>query len=427
MQGMRVLARVVLLTAGLLAAISASAQRERQIQPAEESQYSRKFFTQLRTVFGRFREADLQRAFEKAKPIQCSELINEKGEWRTVAFFNEKRELGDWYRANFDEVKSDLSVFIFKGVCRGEHGPVQLTTKFPVTESVEAFNQNRIGLDEIDVNVNAPVRAAFDVPTDAYTFDLPYLFLVSRTDNESLYSLAPPRLAERDRYATDVLDHLACKSVTAENVTYQFLICRTTTFPRNPVERSQARMAFGASAYFVLSDGKEAASDVKLSFSDTDDKVHTIQDESVKEAPTPPAPATWEVPDADEKILDVVREEFRISFSPQSWAGRMGISRGLSGGQISNLDSFNPSPTADYCIWLPASSRVAEDAATYSVTAHDQDAQSPTSISFDIRSANGERMGTLQCSFPRASSAAAVPFSRWTAVTGRHVTLEVRP
>src|SRR5215831_4609584 len=149
------------LIVGLFTATTAHAQRERQIQPEEQSQYGRRFFLQLRGVFGRFRDTDLQRAFEKAKPIQCSELINDKGEWRTVAFFNEKRELGDWYRSSFEEVKRDLTVFIFKGVCRGEHVPVQLTTKFPVSESVDAFNAGRIGLEDIDVNVNAPVRASF--------------------------------------------------------------------------------------------------------------------------------------------------------------------------------------------------------------------------------------------------------------------------
>src|SRR5215475_11282815 len=121
----------------LFVAAPLHAQRERQIAapvaPAEDStRYGRQFFVQLRTVFGRFRDADLQRAFEKAQPIQCSDLVNDSGEWRTVAFFNEKRELGDWYRSNFDEVKRDLAVFIFKGTCRGDHGPVQLTTKFPV-------------------------------------------------------------------------------------------------------------------------------------------------------------------------------------------------------------------------------------------------------------------------------------------------------
>src|SRR5262249_2335323 len=161
------------------------------------------FFIQLRSVFGRFRDSDLDRVFQAAHPIQCSELVNDLGEWRTVAFFNEKRELGDWYRRSFEEVKADLSVFIFKGVCRGERALVQLTTKFPVQESMEAYSKGRVAFDEIAVNVNAPVRAAYDSQSEAYSFDLPYLFLISQENNESLYSLDPPRLAERYRYATD--------------------------------------------------------------------------------------------------------------------------------------------------------------------------------------------------------------------------------
>src|SRR5215510_5193060 len=249
-----------------------------ELQALETERYDRRFFVQLRTVFGRFRNTDLDRAFEKAQPIQCSELVNDEAEWRTVAFFNEKRELGDWYRKSLDEVKSDLAVFIFKGVCRGEHGPVQLTTKFPVTESVEAYNQRRIELDEVAVNTNAPVRAVFDSETQAYRFDLPYLFLISRQDEENIYSLNPPVLADRHRYATDVINHWDCKSVTAENVTYQFLICRTTTLPRIPAQRSQSHIPFGASAYFILSDGKEGSSSVKLSFNDADNAKHIVED-----------------------------------------------------------------------------------------------------------------------------------------------------
>jgi hypothetical protein len=192
-------ARILLITVSLLAATGASAQRERQIQPAEESQYGRKFFVQLRGLFGRFREADLQRAFEKAQPIQCSELVNDNGEWRTVAFFNEKRELGDWYRANLEEVKTDLSVFIFKGVCRGEHGPVQLITKFPVTESIEAYNERRIGLDEVDINVNAPVRASFESPIISIFPPVS----VSRQDAEAFGATA----ARRTGSTADVIDH----------------------------------------------------------------------------------------------------------------------------------------------------------------------------------------------------------------------------
>src|SRR5215831_20228452 len=146
---MKVSRALLITTVVAFSAVYAAAQRERVIpRPTEDSQpYGRRFFTQLRAVFGRFRDSDLRRVFDNAQPVQCSELINEQGEWRTVAFFNEKRELGDWYRSNFEEVKNDLSVFVFKGMCRGDHGSVQLTTKFPVDESVDAYEQGRITLD----------------------------------------------------------------------------------------------------------------------------------------------------------------------------------------------------------------------------------------------------------------------------------------
>src|SRR5438552_9385275 len=101
------ISRVLILLLALSIPVTLIAQHETQIQPSQESQYSRKFFVQLKGIFGRFRDADLDRVFDSAEPIQCFELINDKGEWRTVAFFNEKRELGDWYRSNLDEVKHD--------------------------------------------------------------------------------------------------------------------------------------------------------------------------------------------------------------------------------------------------------------------------------------------------------------------------------
>ena len=420
--------RTIALVLSLLTTLSPSAQIER---------YDRKFFIQLRSVFGRFRDSDLQRVFENAQPIQCSELVNDEGEWRTVAFFNEKRELGDWYRRNFDEVKTDLAVFTFKGVCRGEHGPVQLATRFPVTESIDAFNEKRIGLDEVAVNQNAPVRVAFDVPAQAYTFELPYLFLISQRDGERLYSLDPPRLLDRYRYATDVIDHWACKSVTAENVTYQFLICRTTTLARNPAERSLGRSAFGASAYFILSDGKEASSSVKLSFGDSEDARRPVEDASVSNAangavPDVREPARWEVPDSDEKIMDVIRDEFRIRFAPQTWTSRIGSAQVLFARRVTPLVSARPPDGADYCMWLPGTASdaihlLSEERVEYAITAHDRDGQSSTSIIFNLNTSSGTHMGTLQCNFLRASSAASIDFQRWTSVVGDHLSLEVKP
>src|SRR5262245_38618285 len=113
---------LIALTLQMLAAHPA--QGPRRIEPREspresstQSEYGTKFFDQLRSLFGRFRDADLQRAFDMAKPIQCSELISDSGEWRQVAFFNEDRRLGDWYHRTLEEVRGDLSLYIFKGPC----------------------------------------------------------------------------------------------------------------------------------------------------------------------------------------------------------------------------------------------------------------------------------------------------------------------
>jgi hypothetical protein len=408
-----------------------------RITSAQTDRYDRKFFIQLRGVFGRFRDSDLERVFDRAQPIQCSELVNDDGEWRTVAFFNEKRELGDWYRRNFDEVKTDPAVFVFKGVCRGDHGPVQLTTKFPVTESLDAYSDHRIGFDEIAINVNPPVRAGLDPQTSAYTFELPYLFLISEHDGERLYSLEPPHLLDRYNYARNVVDSWACKSVVAENVTYQFLICRTTTLPRNTLERNATRAAFGASAYFILSDGKEASSSVKLSY-DSDDSKQAIEDtgaanpSEVDNGASASGSLLWEVPDPEEKIIDVVRDEFRVGFTPQTWTGRIGAAQVLSAKRISTLEAAKPAEGADYCIWLPGAATAAarllsEDPITYDVMTHNRDGQSSTSIDFVMNTPEGVHLGTLQCIFPRASSATAIDFQRWLSIVGGYLTLEVKP
>src|ERR1051326_6307606 len=137
-----------------------------------------------------------------------------------------------------------------------------------------------IGLDSVEVNVNAPVSAIFDPRIQAYTFDLPYLFLIQQQGNDSLYSLDPPRLIDRDKYATDVVDHWECKSVNDAAVTYQFLVCRSTTWPREALRYENRTRPFGASAFFILSDGREASSSVKLTFNDANDASHVVEDAS---------------------------------------------------------------------------------------------------------------------------------------------------
>src|SRR5689334_10441050 len=72
---------LAILIAALLVSLPLLAQRERQVTPsADGDRYGQGFFGQLRAVFGRFSDSDLQQVFESARPIECSELINQKGE-----------------------------------------------------------------------------------------------------------------------------------------------------------------------------------------------------------------------------------------------------------------------------------------------------------------------------------------------------------
>jgi hypothetical protein len=435
--------RVLFLICVLFAPGSIHAQRDRQMQPPEESAYGSKFFDQLRSIFGMFRNADLQRAFQMAQPIQCSELVVSNGEWRTVAFYNEDRGLGEWCRNSLEEVKADLSVYIFKGPCRGDQGAIQVTTKFPVRASIDDYNEGKIGLDQVDVNVNAPVSAVFDLGTQAYSFELPYLFLVGRRSSGNVYSFDAPHL--EDSYATDVTSRWECKAVKSNDVTYRFLICRTATVARNRTVRNQSQnLEFGASAYFILSDGMEAHTSVNLSFGNAGHPVdnsrataspvpsHTgpylIREETVESA------GAWQMPDIRSKVVDVGKSEFRLRFSSQTWTGKIGSPEVLSDQKMSIPLSAKLQEGADYCAWRPGAANLVNrflanepDAdVSYSVEAFDKNSRSAASIVFDMKTHAGIHLGTLQCFFPRTESAANIDFDRWISVVGGHLTLEIR-
>ncbi|MGA2263469.1 MAG: hypothetical protein ABSH28_18795 [Acidobacteriota bacterium] len=435
--------RVLFLICVVFAPAIIYGQRERQIPPPEESAYGSKFFDQLRTIFGLFRDADLHRAFQMAQPIQCSELVVSKGEWRTVAFYNEDRSLGEWCRNSLEEVKSDLSVYTFKGTCREDQGTIQVTTEFPVGASIDAYNEGKIGLDQVDVNVNAPVSAVFDLGTQAYIFELPYLFLVGRRSSGNVYSLVAPHL--EDRYATDVTDRWECKAVKSNDVTYRFLICRTATVARNTAVRNQNRdLSFGASAYFILSDGMEAQTSVNLSFGNAG---HPADDSQATASPAPSRPRPyltreetakpvggWQMPDVRSKVVDVGKNEFRLRFSSQTWTVKIGSPEVLSDQKMSSPLSTKLQEGADYCAWHPVAADLVDrllanepDAdVLYSVEAFDKNSLEAASIVFYMKTHAGIRLGTLQCFFPHAESAANIDFDRWVSVVGGHLTLEIR-
>src|SRR5262252_8376123 len=173
------LASPMLALAFTLALPGFSAAEPQKEDPAQEKiDLGAKFSLQLRTVFGRFRHADLQFVFDNAKPIQCSDLVSDNGEWREVGFFNENRGLGGWFKTSIKEIKSKLDVYTFSGTCSRPQSPISVATRFPVDPSLKAYRRGEIAFGDIQVKTNAPVVASFEKETQAYTFDLPYLFRV---------------------------------------------------------------------------------------------------------------------------------------------------------------------------------------------------------------------------------------------------------
>jgi hypothetical protein len=420
----------------LVLAASTYAQRERQIPPpdstSQDSDYSAKFFDQLRRIFGRFRDAELKRVFDSARPVQCSELVTDKGEWREVAFFNEDRKLGDWYRERLEEVKGDLAVYIFKGACGGPRAALQITTKFPVEESYRRAAAGRIPFDQIDVNVNAPVSVVFDARTQAYTFDLPFLYHIRRETGDFVYTLNPRTLD--DKYATDVMNHWDCKAVAADDVTYQFLICHNSLVPRGSHVRYDDKGSFGSSAYSILSDGKEALTSVHLSFGEAEpDKARMpstqpSRTEATRPDATPVLSGTWRPVSAQTRLIDAGLNRFRLQFKPEMWKGKIDKAQLIQDGMLAN---FTVAPrNKDYCAWRPrAQAAVGQllEASSAESTIHTlefrKDPQSVVAV-FGLEGDSGSALGSLQCFFSQSQTPADVTVARWLSIVGSSIALE---
>jgi hypothetical protein len=401
----------------LAVTIPALGQRDRQSESA--------FFEQLRSLFGRFQDADLRRAFRDARPIRCSELTSDGGEWRPVAFFNEDRKVGAWYHRSLAEVNGDLSVYTFKGECTKDQDSVQVVTTFPVKDSLDRYYDGRIPLKNVDMTVNPPVTAAYNSRSQSYRFELPYLYSV----RGATYSLFASR--KGDRHVTNVSNHWECKSVSGNDVTFQFLICETATLPRNLTLGNEGEQSFGTYAYFILSDGKEAKTSFKISFGAPGNEADEPE----------PAPATdrralentplvdgWQIPAPTAKLAEVSKTEFRLRFSSETWAARITSPHVVSDQNVTATESAKTPIGADYCSWRPASATLAtrvlgnepDENVSYALTA------GTGSITFDMKTHNGTRIGSLQCFFP-GTDAAEVALNRLAAVVGRHLTLEIRP
>jgi hypothetical protein len=425
---------LVVLAVALLAPLHVAAQRDSE----------QKFFDQLRNLFGRFREADLRRSFEMARPIQCSELTSDTGEWRPVAFFNEDRKLGDWYYRSLDEVKSELSVFTFKGDCSTDESSVQLFTKFPIKDSLDRYNAGRLDLQDVATKVNPAVTVSFGARSRSYRFELPYLYAsLSERNLSPIYTLYPPHAG--DRYATNVTNHWDCKSARSNDVTFQFLICETATLPRNMPRGSEADQTFGTYAYFILSDGKEAMTSTKLVFGGgggNDESKSTSAEVNRAAEPVPASVAAdassrevWQIPGGSTKLVELGRNEFRIRFSSQTWSNKLGSSQILSDQKMSPLNPAKLPAGVDYCVWRPAganpTSRLMSNEPdadiAYALTATEGNKSSPALVSFEMKTHTGTRIGTLQCAFSGAVSVDSLSVDRWVSIVGGHLTLEINP
>src|SRR5690242_19385357 len=109
-------------------ALAAMAQIEHPSPSSSEQggDFSSKFFDDLRLLFGRLEQQELDRAFRQATALHSSDLVSQTGDWKEVAFLNDDRKLGNWHHNTIDEVKRDPAKFVFSGTCRGERGPVKV-------------------------------------------------------------------------------------------------------------------------------------------------------------------------------------------------------------------------------------------------------------------------------------------------------------
>jgi hypothetical protein len=226
-----------------------------EVPPTQADAYDAKFLDELQRLFGRFSNADLHHVFQTTRPVKCYELVRDKGEWKDVAFFNGSRK---WYSSSLTELKNNPAVYIFQGVCGDERTALKVTTKVPLDENA-GYQERKIDFGDAPVKVNPPVKASFNSDNKSYAFDLPYLFYGRDEDGKSVFTFNPRRLS--DKYLTHITSHWECKTLTEEYLTYEFLICHTQLFGLEPVDlkrRDKPTYSFNASAYIILSNGKES-------------------------------------------------------------------------------------------------------------------------------------------------------------------------
>ena len=436
----------------LLLPVTSPAQVRRQV-PAQSQQdkgdfgreangdFGRKFFEDLRSLFGRLQRSELDGAFRRANGIHCSDLAGQMAEWKEVAFLNDDRKLGDWHYDNLEDVKSDLVAFVFSGTCRGDASPLRVATSYPVTESLQQYQQGKIKFSQVVINDNDPVGVTFDSTSGAYTFQLPYVYAERKNGADSVYTLTPPRTSSTPE--NDVAIEFRCKAINDADLTYRFLLCRSRVVNRDGRYREDTP-SLGSAAYYILSDGKEASSSVKLDFGRDADSSSTASPEAnnsprkVDDRGRFPQPArqpenVWQPAAADARLSLIADDEFRLIFNKQTWTGRIDKPQMIADG---NLVVAAPPSSAmrnkQYCVWRPGLAAqvnqllesTAGDAFGYSLSFR-KDLQSTITSIFEIQGDNGIA-GTLECYFPQSQTPADLTIGRWITTIGKQIELDVR-
>ena len=369
-----------------------------QVSPPPESAFGKTFFEDLRRLFGELQRSELDQVFQRAKAPQCAELGLAKAEWKQVAYLNDDRTLAAWHFDSIEQVKKDLSKYVFEGKCSDEDTALQVLTSFPMqnNQSVSSIRDNR------------PVRGVFDRRSQSFVFELPYLYQIRKVGPDVTYTLIPPQISSKP--ASDVAEELRCKALSDSELTYRFLLCRARLVDHST--RTSSRdfrpQPLGSAAYHILSDGNEARSSVKLTFED-----------AVEPAKTPVA---WQSVPPERSLSDLATKALRVEFDTKFLANAPRHAQLLINGVDLDLSS-STKPKGDYCAWYPVGADAMTDTeAASTVVLQLATEKSAISAAFEMES-DGRRRGTLMCYFSNVDSVPAVTVGRWQSIVGDRMML----
>jgi len=405
----------------------------------QDPDFGAKFLADLQTLFGHLETSELDKAFQRAKAIRCSDLVGRSGEWRDVGFLNDNRNIAAWHYEDIESVKTDPVRYVFSATCTSEQAPLKLSTRYPIQESFNQLRKGRIPMSRVEVRNNPPVSVIFDRTTNSYTFQLPFLY-PEGSGAETTYTLTPPTAGSRPE--AGVAAEFRCKAINDADLTYRFLLCRTAFLNLN-ARTSKERIPNepGSWAYYIFSDGREASSTVNLTFEDTPPAPQPAAperapDRAPEREPSPPAPTikeVWDAVPAQSKLVDVGNDEFRLRFDPATWSGQIGKPQLIQGRTISALVAGSaPIRSQDNCVWQPPSGTQADRLlanapgleALYTL-GFQKPAATGITVSFEIEGSVG-RIGSLQCYFRQSQTPADVTVGQWNSIVGSNIVIEAR-